>query len=347
MSESPKHTDPRERPYDPAGTRPRHDPKDIVPRARDIDPDAEARGESLWSTRPDDTPAPAATPAHDRPDGAVLTAATSAAPHLDRPALDPLAIQDAAPPAGTPRAAGARMQIVLGALVTIAVAALAAAVLITVSGGEDAPSGPRWSAWMPDGDAGERIQEIATRVGRQYRGSDGSQLVVVTGGPLEVAGLPLTVALREPVAQGGDVEIEEGKGVLYRLCGLGDRCAIAAGKPSRERHLLLRREALELALYSFHYTDVDQVVVFMPPPKGKDPDEALFFKRSDLEPQIKRPLAESLTPSTPSVASVTRSTDAPFVQDLTLETLFKFSLTQGNSDQRAFLVLDPLLAKTP
>jgi hypothetical protein len=92
--------------------------------------------------------------------------------------------------------------------------------------------------------------------------------------------------------------------------------------------------------------DVDQVVVFMPPPKGKDPDEALFFQRGDLEPQIDRPLAESLAPRTPSVTTVTRSPDSSFVNDLTIETLFNFSLTQGNSDSRAFLVLDPLGTNT-
>ena len=53
----------------------------------------------------------------------------------------------------------------------------------------------------------------------------------------------------------------------YRLCGSGDNCSIAIGTPSPSELQLLRREALELSLYTFKYVkDVDSVVVFLPPP---------------------------------------------------------------------------------
>ncbi len=39
----------------------------------------------------------------------------------------------------------------------------------------------------------------------------------------------------------------------YILCGLGANCSIKGGKASTARHALLRREALELALYTFKY----------------------------------------------------------------------------------------------
>lgn len=347
--------DPRSRPQDPAGTRPKHDPADLLPENREPllppSPQRPAAGvvdgdaiEEPWSTvgapraaSHDDTPPVDTSEVHEGERGEVL------------PARRPADAVAAGGHAAIPARAQARFHFVLGALLALGAAGLVVAVLIALSPedrGTSGPSGPAWSQWRPDGDAKTRVMEIADRVGRQYRGSGGQQLVAVTGGPLEVAGLPLTVALRESAEQGGDIELKNGDGILYRLCGLGEKCAIANGKPSRERHLLLRREALELALYTFHYVGVDHVVVFMPPPKGSDPDEALFFQRRDLEPQIDRPLAESLVPRTPSVSSVTRSPDSSFVNDLTIETLFNFSLTQGNSDSRAFLVLDPLGTKT-
>ncbi len=44
-------------------------------------------------------------------------------------------------------------------------------------------------------------------------------------------------------------------------------CSIKEGKPSNERGLLVTREALELALYTFRYVSgVERVIVTMPPP---------------------------------------------------------------------------------
>jgi len=344
----------RERPYDPAGTRPKHRLEDLLPvdtepllanpssatvtvRGDVVDGDAV---EEPWSTISSHTATPPTGGSSDfdvreTDDGELLPARRAAA---SSPAV--------AEPAAIPPRAQARLQFILGALLAVGAAGVAIALLVAFAPeSQKGPVGPQWSQWRPDGDGNERVMEIADRVGRQYRFS-GQQLVAVTGGPLEVAGLPLDVVLRESAEQGGDLQLERGKGILYRLCGLGDKCAISSGKPSRERHLLLRREALELALYTFHYVDVDQVVVFMPPPKGKDPNEALFFKRSDLEPQIEQPLTQSLEPRTPSVKSVTTSPDSSFVNDVTIETLFNFTLQQQNSDSRAFLILDPLSAKT-
>src|SRR5206468_12832213 len=75
-----------------------------------------------------------------------------------------------------------------------------------------------------------------TTLFRSYRLSDGNQLVAVTGGPMEVAGLPMQIALRGNPANNGDISLLDGKGVLYRLCGLGPKCAIAEGKPRSEEH---------------------------------------------------------------------------------------------------------------
>ena len=173
-------------------------------------------------------------------------------------------------------------------------------------------------------------------------------MVDVSATGLEIQGVPLAVALREAPDQGGDIRVFDDSGLIYRLCGLGPDCAISSGKASEKRHLLLRREALELALYSFRYlTDIRQVVVFMPPALGQKPSQALFFREGDVARVLDRPLTSSLSPRVPTVRTVNLSPDAPLVDQLTMPKIFRFSLTQANTDNRGFIVLDPLDAATP
>jgi hypothetical protein len=68
----------------------------------------------------------------------------------------------------------------------------------------------------------------------------------------------------------------------------------------------------------------------------------VFFRKPQVGPELKKPLDATLTDRTPTVTDVTRSPDALLVQQLTIPTLFNYSLTQGNQENRAFLVLDPL-----
>ena len=60
--------------------------------------------------------------------------------------------------------------------------------------------------------------------------------------------------------------IDTEKTRLYILCGLGKNCSIEGGKASQTRGRLVRREALEAALYTFKFVpSVDSVLAFMPP----------------------------------------------------------------------------------
>ncbi len=256
----------------------------------------------------------------------------------------------AAPGSPGPPPNAARFRFLTGALVAAGVGAvfLLGGLLLGVH--EDGPpqAGTSWSAWQPTKDGPKGAGQIAEHVGPRYRGPDGRQLVLVKGGALEVSGLPLTVAMRDAGGSGGAITPYEGKGVLYRLCGLGRDCAIATGEPSIERHLLLRREALELALYSLRYLDdVEEVVVFMPPRMGDQPSQALFFRKEQVRGEIEKPLDATLVDRTPTVARVTRSPDALLVEQLTIPTLFRFSLTPAGRDDRTFLVLDPLDSARP
>jgi hypothetical protein len=329
--------DPRRRPPDPAGTQPKFDPADLLPTRQ---PGA------LWAEHPIDREAAYLAPRR-RPAPAGPTAA--AAPVAER--------------RGDTRFAP-RFQFITGALLAVAAAAIVLAVLIIVdnssSTNERATGATEaWSPWQPAANGTDGPTQIAEHVGREYRLPDHTQLVAVTGGPLEIANLPVTVAIRETAAQGGDIKLVDGTGVLYRMCGLGvSECAIP-GKPSVERQLLLRREALELALYSFRYLGVEQTVVFLPPMTITRPatgssssssastekvNVALLFRRQDADVNalIGRPLSASLVRQTPTVTTVTSSPDAQLVNTVTGSKQFAFSFKESNQDARAFLVLDPL-----
>ena len=178
----------------------------------------------------------------------------------------------------------------------------AGALVYLVSQPGTEPRGP-FSPWEPQSeDAQDRAQEIANFVGGNYRLDPETQLVTVQAAPPRVQDFPLA-AVAIGSAPGGATFSGDNipvfpadDTIVYILCGLGQECAISEGEPSEERQRLLRREALELALYTFRYVDdIDNVVVFMPPPPGFRPSYALFFQRPELEDLVDRPLRDTLT----------------------------------------------------
>jgi hypothetical protein len=346
VAEDPR-PDPRLRPPDPAGTQPKWDPDGLLPKTAP----QQAAGR-LWAP-----PAEGATDTHEDADGGARepVVASVAATAGDQPEGG-----DDAP--AHSRYSG-RFQFLLGALLAVGAAAIVLLVAVLAGGGSSSNTitlrtGPPWSSWKPAATgSADAATAIAEHVGREYRLPNGQQLVAVTGGPMQIAGLPVTIAIQQPAAKGGDIDFVEGAGVLYRMCGLGGKdCGIAYGKPSPNRHMLLRREALELALYSFRYLGVTQTVVLLPPgttqtksatgkivTKKADP-QALLFRRDepDVSSAIAHPLTATLVGKTPSVGTVTRSPDATAVRSLTNTKLFNFRFQESNQDARAFLVLNPL-----
>jgi hypothetical protein len=218
-----------------------------------------------------------------------------------------------------------RFRFVVGALGGFAVAAVAIAVVVAVSGRPADP--PPWSSWQPKGDPGDKIQQIANHIGPTYHLSDGNQLVAVNAGPLSVQGAPVAITVRTSTRIDS---VDGSNGVLYTLCGLGPKCSIDKGKPSVARGLLLRREALELALYTFHYVGkADIVVAFLPPPPGKDPALALFYRRDDLAPSLKQPVRHTLPGPPPTIARMERPEIATDVFQKTAPAVYNFKLNLG------------------
>jgi hypothetical protein len=236
-----------------------------------------------------------------------------------------------------------RFRALTGALVGLALGALAATLVLATGHGPQSHPGPKWSDWKPDQGGSKGAAQIAQHVGPGYRLPTGDELVLVTGGPLKVAQLDLPV--RIAISSGGStgsISEAKGKSVLYTLCGLGSHCAINKGKPSTERFLLLRREALELALYSFRYLGgIDNVVTLLPPSPGKKPKNALFFRRNELKPALDQPLRATLPAPPPTLDTLATSPEGSLVQRLTGGNLFHYSFTQSQ-DLSAFLVLNKL-----
>jgi hypothetical protein len=138
----------------------------------------------------------------------------------------------------------------------------------------------------------------------------------------------------------GQVQILDSTGVLYNLCGLGQNCSIKEGKPTVARSLVLRREALELALYTFRYIkNVNQVVVILPPKPGDKPSYAMFFRRGDssIDASLSRPLAATLPGSPPVPPNIPKLEQASLDQ-LTAPNLFQFTPQEGG-DAHVYLVL--------
>jgi hypothetical protein len=249
-----------------------------------------------------------------------------------------------------------RFGFVLGALAGVALCAGALAVTLVATASDSDPGlAPNWSEWKPASkDTLAGAEDIAEHVSPRYLHDDGDQLVAVVGQPLHFQGLPVGVAVRP---QGRPIEILDGEGLMYVLNGLGEQ-GMLPGKASEERGSLLRREALELVLYTFRYLeDVTMVAVMLPPVRPvkraaeeKTEDEAqaaeteellqqaLFFRPGDLLPQLQVPLNRTLPGEPPRPSTLSRA-EADRVDDLVLENLFVAEYERAQ-DGLPYLVLE-------
>jgi hypothetical protein len=173
----------------------------------------------------------------------------------------------------------------------------------------------------------------------------------------------LQVAVR-PDPTSTAVSLLPGKTIAFNLCGVASQnCSIGIGTPSSARLLLLRREALELALYTFKYiSGTDNVVAILPPgrtqqtsaltkspPSAASPtsttkpiDVAVLFSRQELSFLLKQPLAAGLPEQAPPLVSqMTSAPEAGLVAQVTANGLFSERLEQAQ-DGSNLIVLDPL-----
>jgi hypothetical protein len=130
--------------------------------------------------------------------------------------------------------------------------------------------------------------------------------------------------------------------MMYILCGDGAKCSINGGTASVGRGAVVRREALELALYTFRYVPgVTSVVTFFPPKKGNAMSFALFFDKSSFAAQLDHPLHKTLVvqPAADSLVPSERAT----VDLLTKTRILHFALERDTSSGQRVLVLSKKL----
>ena len=196
-----------------------------------------------------------------------------------------------------------RFALIYGALAIILGGAVTG---IVVFAGRSIHPAAAWSSWKPKGGGQGAEQEIASRVAQSYRLSNGEQLADIITKPLSVTSnnttLPIHyVAIRGLNGKGDQLYgVSTSNAVMYSLCGLGTGCSIATGKPSQERGRLVRREILELALYTFKYVGgVQNVIAFIPPTVSSTSKFVVYLQRKDVVDQLKSPLLTSLGPKVP------------------------------------------------
>ncbi|WP_027008194.1 hypothetical protein [Conexibacter woesei] len=347
VPEDPKRPDPRLRPPDPAGTQPKWDPDELLPQEK-----PPAAHDRLWSP-----------PGEGEAEGDREVAAP--APEVAAASGDDVAAS--AEPLRS-RYSG-RFHFILGALLACGAAAVTLFFAALLGGSSSTKTItlktlPAWSKWKPTAVTGSAAaQQIATHVSQQYHLPDRRQLVLASGGPLSYASLPASLVIKHPDAQGGNIETLDGVAAQYKLCAIDpsspraraqpSKSCVLSGRPSVSRAQLLKREAVELALYSFRYLGVTQTVVLMPPTVVTDRDlatgrtvndgtlaTALLFQRDapGVATAITRPLSQTLSDTTPTLATVTRSPDRSTVDTLA-SSVYAYRFTLSETDGSAYLVL--------
>ena len=236
------------------------------------------------------------------------------------------------------------LYVVLAAATAAAVVGTVVAVTHTSVGG----SGPAWSAWKPSGGGLGAAKQIASQVGGTYHLPSGQQLVDVIAQAPSVSpnagqAVPIHfVALRGPKGVIDQVySVDSSNAVAYTLCGGGTACAIASGTPSVARGTLVRREILELALYTFKYVGgIKSVIAYMPPPTGQKATLAVYLQKSDFTDQLKHPLDQTLNAKVPLPSAITAK-EQETIDSATQSRVYTFKLSQAPQGD-IVLFLQPL-----
>jgi hypothetical protein len=272
-------------------------------------------------------------------------------PAEEKPVLDlektELTAENALPSLAQPKRYTGRFALAYTGLGIILAAALTGLIVLVIRPGHH--NGPAWSAWKPpQGSATKVANAIADHVAHRYRLSEnGGQLVAVIAQKPEVTSGTQNIAIKAvavrkaPQSNTGIAIYGTNKETNFTLCGLGAHCSIATGQATQTRGRLVRREALELALYTFKFAPgVDSIAAFMPPPPGQTTSSILYLRKDDVKDQLSQPLTKTLPLTTPPLPSAEDKVEQKSIDDLTLPHMFTYELTALQTGGAA-LILDP------
>ena len=230
---------------------------------------------------------------------------------------------------------------------TLAVVLGIAVAGVVIYAGRSINPAPKWSAWKPSGGGLGAAKQIAEHVGGTYHLPSGQQLVDVIAKAPSVSPANQQIPIHYIAVRGAKgvvdqiLPVDSSNSLMYSLCGLGSSCSIATGKPSVARGTLVRREILELALYTFKYVGgVKNVVAFMPPTPSAQPTLAIYLQKSDFSQELKHPIVQTLNEKVPLPSAITAK-EQETIDSTTQSRVYKFSLSQAQQGD-AILVLQPL-----
>jgi hypothetical protein len=256
-----------------------------------------------------------------------------------------------------------KFRVALAGLSGIAAAAIVIAVVVLAnSNSSSAAKAGHWSSWAPSDSTSNGIKQIAGHVAAGYRQSTLDQLDEVTplptsqinsSGTTTGSGPLVVVNTGGKIITSSSLELLNGTTVAYDICGRAatGKCELA-GKPSANRLMLMRREALELALYTFKYIgDSQNVLAVLPPGRsttkgasGAPVTVSVLFARKELQPELDAPLSKSLqTPPPPmsELSTWSQTEEADLVDEITGRGLFSSQL-ESQQEGGKLLILSPL-----
>lgn len=207
---------------------------------------------------------------------------------------------------------------------------------------------PGWAPWTPAGSTEAVTAAIVRDIVPQYRlSATGPSLLSIGARPVVASGASwasfAVIAIHPPGAATPLRADSTAATWIFRLCGSGADCAIGSGTATILRGRLVRREALELALYTFEYAPaVGAVIVELPPPPASGPSRLLlYFRRTELEKELRRPLAGTLRLAVPPLPTQPDASEARRIDALTLPEAYT-STVLVLADGRRALLLTPV-----
>ena len=206
-----------------------------------------------------------------------------------------------------------------------------------------------WSPWTPPtGSTATVTSSIAAHVAGTYEATpNGAQRLVTISsraarstGP---GGEQPVLAIADRGKPYGHLNFRDTTNTwIFKLCGRASECSII-GQPSGTREQLIRREALQLALYTFKFEpQIDSVVVYLPPPPHAGPvSTLLYFHRDALTREISRPLDRTLVLAAPPLPNLADRPERQTIDRLTLPRLFTFSTARSTTAARSLCSTPP------
>jgi len=277
------------------------------------------------------------------------------------PARVPAATGSAAPARAEPAHDSVhylRFSLAYALLALIAVGGVATLVVVLTR--PDAAREVPWSTFVPTGSPTAKVRQIATQVSSEYKLPTGRKVATVVVSPLQTTRflqsdsgqvsveVPIsTIAVEADATTGKHAEgdftaFDAGSSIAFQMCGFGStqqNCQVVSGDPSANPGQLLRREALELALYTLKYVPgTNAVLAYLPPPADtQTPETAMLVVRKDVARNLDRPLSRTVTPK--KVFLGVTPTGGVQIDRLTLPRLYTYDYQTLPGDGTAILVL--------